>query len=127
MFLFGSLALVLTFALVGLVIAYAERPRPVGVAEAAPDRSGWIYFVGEPEGESPIKVGMSSKEPSLSRFTELTTMSPVPLKIFFKAPVSDRYATEAALHRELGPYRSHGEWFDRDAALAWADHLRGEW
>lgn len=109
----------------GVVIAVQEHRGTPGTAGGVEDRSGWIYFAcGE---DTLVKVGMTSREPTVGRLPELSTMSPVPLRIVYKAFVDDRRKVERALHAELGPYRQHGEWFDRDAALAYADHLRGEW
>lgn len=107
--------------LIGLIIGHHEVQEHKQAERNA--RFGWIYFLGGEEG--PIKVGMSQYEPTEQRLPELRTMSPVPLQIFYKAPVDDRFRVERALHSELAPYRQHGEWFDRDVALAWADHLKG--
>lgn len=101
----------------GVLIWHSERRQPI-----QDGKDGWIYFIAGEDG--PVKVGMSAYEPTRQRLPELSTMSPVPLRVVFKAQVPDRFEVERALHAELAPYREHGEWFDRDAALAYADHLR---
>lgn len=117
----GLIILALAVA-AGVAIFISEKdkvPSPFRV-----DPSGWIYFICGEEG--PVKVGMTAFEPTRQRLPELSTMSPVPLRVYFKAYVPDRRLVERALHAELAPYREHGEWFDRDAALYFADHLKGE-
>lgn len=109
------------YKLRGLPTAPREPKRLEAVPE---DRSGWVYFVGGDEG--PIKIGMSQYEPTSQRLHELKTMSPIPLKVYYKQWVSDRFTFETRIHHELAESRLHGEWFDRDVALYYASVLRGE-
>jgi hypothetical protein len=51
-------------------------------------------------------------------------MSPIPLKLLFKMYVHDRWEAEQRAHDALSEYRTHGEWFERDAALSYMDHLK---
>lgn len=81
---------------------------------------GWVYFIGSDEG--PIKVGMTVR-PVVERLAELQAHSPVRLKTYYKELMGDCRLGEKIIHQELDPYRLHGEWFDRDAALSLADHL----
>lgn len=110
-------AAVLTGLLMWRWQATAKR---AGITDA---RDGWIYFAGGHSG--PIKIGMTSREPTQERLPELKTMSPTPLRIMYKFHADDRYAAERQIHDELAPYRQHGEWFDRDVALFYIDHLKG--
>lgn len=86
------------------------------------DRSGWIYFVGA--DDTPIKVGMTSHEPTKQRLPELQTMSPKPLSIIWAFWTEDRFVAEEVWHKALDPWRLHGEWFDRDATLATIARVR---
>jgi hypothetical protein len=88
-------------------------------------RAGWVYFIGNGP-DTPIKVGMTRTDPSKSRLTELRTMSPVPLRIYYTFFAKDRFAAEAKVHEHLADYRVRGEWFDRDATLALIDHMKGQ-
>jgi hypothetical protein len=115
-------AATLIFLAVFVWICFRSARRLATKDSAMESSAGWIYFIAGEGG--PVKIGMSSHEPTSQRLPELRTMSPIPLKVVFKAPVDDRYKAERALHAELAPYRERGEWFDRDAALAYADHLR---
>lgn len=115
-------------ALVGAVIAAVRaiiQHERADIWEEA-DPSGWVYFVqavGQPD--SPVKVGMTYRDPTEDRLPELRTMSPYPLRIIYKFHTEDRHQYEAKLHRILKPHRRHGEWYDRDATLALIDHLKG--
>lgn len=113
-----ALVVVSCAILLGLVLGTREALERAAV----PDPSGWVYFVCGEDG--PVKVGMSSYEPTRQRLPELSTMSPVPLTVYYSARVDDRHVAERALHNELAPYKEHGEWYDRDAALSFADHLK---
>jgi hypothetical protein len=108
-------------ALAGLVWTHYQHQQPLGEQ----DRSGWLYFIAAAAG--PVKVGMSSHEPTAQRLPELQTMSPIPLKLLFKMYVHDRWEAEQRAHDALSEYRTHGEWFERDAALSYMDHLKGAW
>lgn len=112
--------------LAAAVVAFINTVRQPAHAVEPEDPSGWVYFVGGDDDSTPIKIGMTKYEPTSSRLHELKTMSPIPLKLFYKQWVSDRYAFEAQIHYELRDSRLHGEWFDRDVALYYAAHLRGE-
>jgi Meiotically up-regulated gene 113 len=104
----------------GAVKAVQARDRRPG------HRPGWLYFVTAPaQDNAPVKIGITERDPSHDRLPELRTMSPFPLKVIAKFPVTDRYIAEASVHEELSDYRLHGEWFDRDAALMYIDHLKG--
>src|SRR5262249_23019882 len=73
----------------------------------------YIYIIGAPEIR-PVKIGRSI-DPS-RRISRLQTGSPFPLKVLWQH--AGDVVLEIALHRELGSYRVHGEWFDfgeRDA------------
>jgi hypothetical protein len=90
-------------------------------------QGGWIYFlsaVGQ-DVDSPIKVGMTHRDPTEDRLPEIRTMSPFPLRILYKYWTADPSGEEARIHRELGLFRRHGEWFDRDATLMFIDHQKG--
>lgn len=91
----------------------------------APDDAGWLYFIGG-KG-TPIKIGLSKHDPAGERIADLKTMSPFPLRVIYKLEVQDRYAAERMAHEHLAPFRQHGEWFDRDATLAFISHLKGEY
>lgn len=88
---------------------------------------GWVYFVTAPgNDEAPVKIGYTHRDPTADRLPELRTMSPFPLRIIFKFKAPDVRIAEKAVHRQLDAHRLHGEWFDRDATLAFIDHLKGE-
>lgn len=111
-----SLLIVILAVAAGVAIALHERRRPVNPAD---DLSGWLYFIAGEEG--PVMVGTATDEISGSI---LLRLSPVPLRVVFSAKIADCPSVQKALEAELAPYRERGVWFDRDAALAYADHLR---
>lgn len=115
--------LLLGAVVLAVVLTVKNEPRPLKLT-AREDRSGWVYFVAG--DNTPVKIGMCHAEPTQQRLPELKTMSPTPLRIMAKFRVDDRFEAERRIHTELADSRLHGEWFDRDVALYYASHLRGE-
>lgn len=83
-----------------------------------------MYFIGGSQG--PIKVGFTRKEPTAERLPELQTLSPYPLRVMHSFRAVNARMAEAEIHDQLARYREHGEWFDREAALSYISHLKGE-
>jgi hypothetical protein len=121
-----AIAVILLAVAVGVCLAVRDTMGYHSRVDVYEDRRGWLYFV-TPQGieDAPIKIGMCHRDPTEERLPELRTMSPYPLRILYKLPVSDRYEYEAKVHHILAEHRRHGEWFDRDATLAFIDHLKG--
>jgi hypothetical protein len=88
------------------------------------DGSGWIYFISNGEG-TPVKVGMSRYDPDEERLPDLQTGSPTMLHVLYKFQVSDRQRSERTIHQHLVQHKVHGEWYDRDATLAFISYLKG--
>lgn len=110
----------------GMTVAVAVVVRDQEYDDAPQDRSGWIYFITAADHEdAPVKVGMSYAEPCNGRLDDLRAMSPFPLRLLYTFWTSDRYEYEAKIHKVLNPHRRHGEWFDRDATLAFIDYIKG--
>ena len=94
------------------------------IAKIAP---GWVYFLSSVGGAdedppAPIKVGMTRRDPAINRLPEIETMSPRQLEILAVIKTTRPELLENLIHKELKQFRHHGEWFDRDATLAWLDN-----
>lgn len=70
-----------------------------------------VYFIGGEEGA--IKIGVSIGP--LERLATMQMGSPIPLRIL--ALTTGGYAVEREYHARFEDFRSHGEWFHRDAKL----------
>jgi hypothetical protein len=116
-------AILVAIGLVGAIAVATYQFVRWYVVEGKMDRSGWVYFLSGPN--TAIKVGYTQRDPTVDRLPEIRTISPVPLRIIFKFRAPDVKAAEAAVHEQLKDHRLHGEWFDRDAALAYIDYLKG--
>lgn len=109
----------------GLVWLRYRVPRSNGVQPRSKGKdAGWVYFIGGSQG--PIKVGFTRKEPTAERLPELQTLSPYPLRVMHSFRAVNARMAEAEIHDQLARYREHGEWFDREAALSYISHLKGE-
>ena len=108
-------------AFIGGVVQAVVSPKRKTVG-----RGGWLYFISNGP-ETPVKVGLSKYDPTKQRLGELQTMSPTPLRVIYKLPVRDRFAAETMVHAHLAPYRKNGAWFDRDATLAFIEHMKGSY
>lgn len=116
--------LVLGGVALGFWIHYTERAPRMLVA------TGWIYFISAKGGShdeppAPIKVGFTHRNP-MERLPEIERMSPDRLELIwcFKADYPEQ--AERAIHKELDYAHDHGEWYERDATLAFISFLRGE-
>jgi hypothetical protein len=65
-----------------------------------------VYFIYAPAAGL-IKIGHSIRP--RTRFSDLVTMSPVPLKLL--ATIDGGRASERMLHKRFAYLRRHGEWF----------------
>ena len=88
---------------------------------------GWVYFLSSVGGDeedppAPIKIGMTHRDPATYRLPEIETMSPKPLEILATIKAKQPELLERTIHQELIAFRHHGEWYDRDATLAWLDN-----
>lgn len=108
--------------IIGLVIGAASGIAKHNAARGGAGRGGWVYFTSAKEG--PVKIGTSKDEPRMSQGVQ--EMSPFPLRILWKLHVKDRKSTEGFLHDHLAEWRLHGDWYDRDAALAFLSSLKDE-
>ncbi len=85
-----------------------ERPAP----------PSWVYAL---RGGDRIKIGRSSIPDK--RIETLRATSPIPLGLLVLCPGGA--PAERLIHRYLGPWRTHGEWFTAtDEVVALADTLR---
>lgn len=86
---------------------------------AAKSPKVFCYFI-EGVGSGLVKIGHAI-DPK-ARMRDISTMSPVPLKLIAAFPGGE--PVERALHRKLCRVRSHGEWFkDGPELRAELDHL----
>ena len=76
---------------------------------------GWVYVMSSPS-INPIKIGYSSKDPSVDRVQELSASTgvPEPFKVLYKALVVNAEGAEAKVHKALGALRTsdNREFFD---------------
>lgn len=115
--------------MLGAYLSWREHRRDASNHRTQP---GWVYFL-TPEGgavsdpPAPIKIGMTHRDPYEERLPEIETMSPKPLEILLVVQASDPAQLERAIHKELAGSRLHGEWFDRQAVLAFLDAVSPTW
>lgn len=77
-------------------------------------RQGFVYFMGAKDGGTPIKIGWAGDV--AERLKEVQTGSWEPLIVHGFVPGTTE--NEAWVHRRLAQHRVHGEWFQRQPALA---------
>lgn len=113
--------------LIGIVIACREVHAALEGGDTVDAQAGWVYFVtgGTDEMDTPIKIGMTHRDPAEDRLPEIRTMSPFPLRVIYKFRAPNAAEAEAKVHERLRNHRLHGEWFERDATLAFIDYLKG--
>ena len=73
--------------------------------------SGWLYVAGIADEHEPVMVGV---------IDDLARLAWPPMRSMRIAGMDE---VGQALKDELAPYRVRGQWYDRDAALAFFDHL----
>lgn len=124
--------IVLVLAMTAGVLLHWRDERRIEAAAVNVEPPGWVYFLttvdgGEADPPDPIKIGMTHRDPATNRLPEIETMSPSKLRLIAAIKAEVPSLLERAIHNELKPYRHHGEWYDRDATLAWLDHYREEY
>lgn len=107
---------------IGFGVYVAVRDHKVG-HQPRRSKGGWIYFAAADEG--PVRIGSHEKEPTKQRCRELSD-SPVKLRIFFKFETPNVFIDERKIKYVLRDDHDHGDWYERDATLAYISHLRGE-
>jgi hypothetical protein len=80
--------------------------------DAAIQRRDHVYVVGFGPY---VKIGMSRNRPQL-RIAAIQSTCPEDLTVYGLLPGDKAY--EGALHRRYSEYRTRGEWFRREGALA---------
>jgi hypothetical protein len=81
------------------------------------DVRGWIYIITNPAMPGLVKVGYSTKDPTI-RAKELgTTGNPHPYRVIYDALVVGPYTAEQRLHSALAHYQEAKEWFRCDARV----------
>lgn len=105
-----------------------ENDRTIAGTATGGETPGWVYFLSTIGGNvqdppAPIKIGFTLRDP-FERLPEIETMSPGLLEVLDAIYCPVPRALEKLAHQQLEPFRHHGEWYDRDAALAWLDAFR---
>lgn len=77
------------------------------------DANAFLYFIGEPAGEGPIKIGYSAWP--VKRLQAIQVSSPVELTILAKVWCLSQWERE--LHQIFRESRVRGEWFRRTPKL----------
>lgn len=78
---------------------------------------GFVYVIGEPHGEGPIKIGRT-RQSLRTRLSSLQTGYPRKLEVLGSIEVDKEEETEAALHTYFQDDRLSGEWFEVSAQVA---------
>jgi len=79
---------------------------------------GWVYVISNQAMPGMVKVGFSTKDPTL-RAKELgNTGSPHPYQVVYDALIEDPRGLEQRVHAELDHWREGKEWFRCDARHA---------
>lgn len=116
----GFVLLIVVPAIVGILIARRIwREHHAKVAPAASPRQGWVGFIAGEDG--PVLVTAGPAEPKAG---EATASSPVQLRVLLKFRTPDYSASWRQVLEQIGQDRVRGNWFERDAALAFADYLK---
>lgn len=87
------------------------KPKAIDRSKA---QAGGVYFV-QPIDGGPVKIGYTTKPPE-ERLKELQIGSPVTLRVITWLP-GQSMELERELHRALGFWRLHGEWFESSREL----------
>lgn len=69
--------------------------------------TSYIYFI-QVDGGGPVKIGITRHDPR-QRMVKIQSDCPWPVKLL--GAITGTLEDEAALHCELSPYRTQGEWF----------------
>lgn len=78
---------------------------------------GWVYIISNKAIPGVIKVGYSTKDPSL-RAAELGTGAPVPYQVEYEALVDNPRQIEKLAHEMLAFVNAGKEWFECDVGIA---------
>ena len=84
---------------------------------------GWLYFIGGSRGA--IKVGITKGLP-MDRLRALQTGNPTKLHLLHAEQVTDPAEAEGIAHTALTDYHVGGEWYEREATLAFIRQLTDE-
>jgi len=77
---------------------------------------GYVYVLEPIEDEDPDGP---------ERLVKICRM-PADLRVVWSFYFTQPERVVAAIHSQLAEYRHHGDWYDREATLAFIDHLKGE-
>lgn len=72
---------------------------------------GWVYVIDNPAMPDILKIGYSTKDPSLRAKELAGTGSPHPFRVVFDVLVENPRAVEQAAHSMLAAKREGKEWF----------------
>lgn len=103
-----------------LVLAVRKGIRKANGTTVSADVTGWIYFAAG--RDTPVLMSTSLVKPTAS----MIPTQPVPFSIIYMEEVPSRVAAIEKLWSAIGQYQIRPGWFDRDAALYYIDHLKGE-
>ena len=73
-------------------------------------KQGCVYFFKH-KNLNPIKIGYSSNESPINRFTQFKTYAPFGCEIVGFIKTYDAKELETKLHKQFEPFRLEGEWF----------------
>lgn len=91
-----------------------EKANRIPPSQPSPDH-GWVYFIGELEAQTPIKIGMSNNPDN--RLGHINTSSFVKMSILALVEADDMRALERVMHVRFQDSRAHREWFNRTPEL----------
>lgn len=72
---------------------------------------GWVYIIDNEAMPNILKIGYSTKDPTLRAKELAGTASPHPFRVVFDVLVEDPRHVEQAAHAILAPKREGKEWF----------------
>lgn len=79
---------------------------------------GWVYVITNEAMADIVKVGFSTKDPSLRAAELSTTGVPHPYRVVYDVLVEEPRDVEQRSHRELSQFRERKEWFRCHALVA---------
>jgi hypothetical protein len=79
---------------------------------------GWVYVIRNKAMPGLVKVGFSTKDPTLRAKELANTGTPHPYEVIYDALVEEPRRVEASVHSFLHMHREGREWFRCSAAVA---------
>jgi hypothetical protein len=81
------------------------------------DEGGWLWFASEPRNKDVARVGVTDRDPD--------TFKPEGVQVIYKVHVDSRREAFRDVASNLETSRVKGHGYEKQAVLAYIDHLKG--